>query len=70
MTILLETGKTVRTSRMPEEEKRNIKKYVAKMTKADGSTRICRRSWSGLGILATDEPRIPMSIIDGVMMSK
>jgi hypothetical protein len=64
MTIL---SKTAQTSRMPEEEKKNVKKYVATMTRANEST---SRSWSGLGILATDEPRIPMSIIDGLMMSK
>jgi len=31
-------GRQVRIPRIPEEEQRDIKKYVAKMTRADGNT--------------------------------
>ena len=44
--------KTVRIPRIPEEEQRNIKTYVAKMTTTDGDIGRCSRIWGGLGNLA------------------
>lgn len=44
--------------------------YVSKDDQSRGEHQDVQPELGWVGILATDEPRIPMSIIDGVIMSK